>query len=112
VAALWTGRYRAERLAGETLQAYIKRIGKAECKKMIEEFTAVPTHEQDASFYRDRSDPRGQFDIGDIGVGECSGEVVFPIDFGLVACERDVFEAQQLQLNGGNVAKAAAMAYE
>jgi sulfite reductase (ferredoxin) len=105
-----TGRYREERLAGETFQAYIKRIGKAECKKMIEEFTAVPTHEQDASFYSDWGDPR-EFNIGDIGVGECAGEVVFPIDFELVACEREVFEAQ-LQLDGGNVGKAAAMAYE
>jgi len=105
-----TGRYRAERLAGETFQAYIKRIGKAECKKMIEEFTAVPPHDQDASFYSDWGDPR-EFNIGDIGVGECAGEVVFPIDFELVACEREVFEAQ-LQLDGGNVARAASMAYE
>ncbi len=105
-----TGRYRDERLAGETFQAYIKRIGKAECKKMIEEFTAVPTHDQDPSFYSDWGDPR-EFNIGDIGIGECAGEVVFPIDFELVACEREVFEAQ-LQLDGGNVAKAARMAYE
>jgi sulfite reductase (ferredoxin) len=34
-----------ERLEGETFQAFIKRIGKAECKKMIEEFTAVPPHD-------------------------------------------------------------------
>ena len=27
---------------GETFQAFIKRIGKAECKKMLDEFTAVP----------------------------------------------------------------------
>jgi sulfite reductase (ferredoxin) len=105
-----TGRYRAERLAGETFQAFVKRIGKAECKKMIEEFTAVPPHEQDASFYSDWGDPR-EFSIGDIGVGECAGEVVSPIDFDLVACEREVFEAQ-LQLDGGNIAKAARTAYE
>jgi sulfite reductase (ferredoxin) len=105
-----TDRYRAERLQGESFQSFIKRIGKAECKKMIEEFTAVPPHEQDASFYSDWGDPR-EFNIGDIGVGECAGEVVFPIDFQLVACEREVFEAQ-LQLDGGNVEKAARMAYE
>jgi sulfite reductase (ferredoxin) len=105
-----TGRYRAERLPGETFQAFIKRIGKAECKKMIDEFTAVPTHEQDASFYSDWGDPR-EFNIGDIGVGECAGEVVYPIDFQLVACEREAFEAQ-LQLDGGNIEKAARLAYE
>jgi sulfite reductase (ferredoxin) len=105
-----TGRYRDERLPGETFQTFIKRIGKAECKKMIEEFTAVPTHEEDASFYSDWGDPR-EFSLGDIGVGECAGEVVYPVDFELVACEREVFEAQ-LQLDGGNIAKAARMAYE
>ena len=87
-----TGRYRAERLQGESFQAFIKRIGKAECKKMLDEFTAVPPHDQDASFYSDWGDPR-EFSLGDIGVGECAGEVVFPIDFELVACEREVFEA-------------------
>jgi sulfite reductase (ferredoxin) len=105
-----TGRYRAERAPGETFQAFIKRIGKAECKNMIEEFTAVPTHEQDASYYSDWGDPR-EFTIGDIGVGECAGEVVTPIDFQLVACEREVFEAQ-LSLDNGNIEKAATMAYE
>ena len=39
-----TGRHVAERAQGETFQAFIKRIGKTECKKMIEEFTAVPGH--------------------------------------------------------------------
>jgi sulfite reductase (ferredoxin) len=105
-----TGRYRAERLPGENFQAFIKRIGKAECKKMIEEFAAVPPHDQDASFYSDWGDPR-EFSLGDIGVGECAGEVVFPIDFELVACEREVFEAQ-LQLEAGHIDKAARMAYE
>jgi sulfite reductase (ferredoxin) len=104
-----TGRYRAERLQGETFQAFIRRIGKAECKKMLDEFTAVPPHDQDASFYSDWGDPR-EFTLGDIGVGECAGEVVYPIDFELVACEREAFEAQ-LQLDGGNIGKAAAMAY-
>jgi sulfite reductase (ferredoxin) len=105
-----TGRYRAERQPGESFQAFVKRIGKAECKKMIDEFTAVPPHEIDASFYSDWGDPR-EFTLGDIGVGECAGEVVYPIDFELVACEREVFEAQ-LQLDGGNIGKAARMAYE
>jgi len=105
-----TGRYRAERMTGETFQAFIKRIGKAECKKMIDEFTAVPKHEEDASFYSDWGDPR-EFSIGDIGVGECAGEVIYPVDFELVACEREVFEAQ-LQLDGGNIEKAARMAWE
>ena len=105
-----TGRYLADREAGESFQTFIKRIGKAECKKMLEEFMAVPTHDQDPSFYSDWGDPR-EFTIGDMGIGECAGEVISPIDFQLVACEREVFEAQ-LSLESGNIEKAAKMAYE
>lgn len=105
-----TGRYRAERQDGESFQAFIKRIGKVECKKMLDEFTAVPTHDEDPSYYSDWGDPR-EFSIGDIGVGECAGEVVYPIDFELVACEREAFEAQ-LQLDAGKIEQASRMAYE
>jgi sulfite reductase (ferredoxin) len=105
-----TGRYRSDRLQGETFQAFIKRIGKVECKKMLDEFTAVPPHDEDPSYYSDWGDPR-EFSLGDIGVGECAGEVVFPIEFELVACEREAFEAQ-LQLDAGNIDNAVKMAYE
>src|ERR1019366_725430 len=105
-----TGRYRSDRLANETFQAFIKRIGKAECKKMLDEFTAVPPHDEDPSYYSDWGDPR-EFSIGDIGIGECAGEVVFPIDFELVACEREAFEAQ-LELEAGRIEKASRMAYK
>jgi sulfite reductase (ferredoxin) len=105
-----TGRYVSERAKDETFQEFIKRIGKTECKKMIEEFSAVPGHDEDPSFYSDWGDPR-EFTIGDIGVGECAGEVIAPIDFELVACEREVFEAQ-LKLDSGNIQDAAVMAYD
>jgi sulfite reductase (ferredoxin) len=105
-----TGRYRAERMTGETFQAFVKRIGKAECKKMLDEFSHVPPHDEDPSYYSDWGDPR-EFSIGDIGVGECAGEVVYPIDFELVACEREAFEAQ-LQLEGGKIEQASRTAYQ
>jgi sulfite reductase (ferredoxin) len=105
-----TQRFRAERTDSESFQAFIKRIGKTECRKMIDEFTSIPKHEDDASYYSDWGDPR-EFSIGDIGVGECAGEVISPIDFQLVACEREAFEAQ-LSLEAGNIAKAATVAYE
>jgi sulfite reductase (ferredoxin) len=90
-----TGRYVAQRAGDESFQAFIKRIGKAECKKMMEDLTEVPPHEEDATLYTDWGDAR-EFTIGDMGVGECAGEVVSPIDFALTACEREVFEAQLL----------------
>ncbi len=105
-----TGRYVADRQQGESFQAFVRRIGKAECKKMLDDLTAVPPHDVDPSFYTDWADAR-EYTIGDMGVGECAGEVISPIEFALTACEREVFEAQ-LQLDGGEVEKAAKTAYE
>ncbi|MDX2151939.1 MAG: nitrite/sulfite reductase [Bryobacteraceae bacterium] len=105
-----TGRYRAERAAGESFQAYIRRIGKAECKKMLEDLMVLPPHDAEPSLYSDWHDPR-EYTIGDIGVGECAGEVVSPIEFQLTACEREAFEAQ-LALEQGDVVKAGRLAYE
>src|SRR6266849_5912551 len=105
-----TKRYLDQRVASESFHQFIKRIGKAECKKMLEDLMQVPDHEEDASFYSDWADAR-EFTTGDMGVGECAGEVVAPIDFQLTACEREVFEAQ-LHLEAGEIDKAAKTAYE
>jgi sulfite reductase (ferredoxin) len=105
-----TQRYLDERQPGEPFRRFIERIGKAECKKMIDEMSTVPRHEDDASFYTDWADAR-EYTTGDLGVGECAGEVVAPIDFQLTACEREAFEAQ-LHLEAGRVDEAAKLAYE
>ncbi|MBI4315633.1 MAG: nitrite/sulfite reductase [Chloroflexi bacterium] len=104
-----TGRYVSERLKGESFQAFIKRIGKVEIKKMLDDLTRLPPHDQDASFYSDWGDTR-EFTIGDMGVGECAGEVVSRVEFDLAAAEREVFEAQVL-LDKGEAQKAGEMAY-
>ena len=105
-----TSRYLAERQPDERFQAWIKRIGKAACKAMIDDLTAVPAHDADPSFYIDWADAR-KYTIGDIGVGECAGEVVNPIDFQLAACERQAFEAQ-LALEAGDTTRAQRLAYD
>ena len=105
-----TSRYLEERLAGESFHNYAKRIGKAALKAMIDDLTFVPPHDMDAAYYVDWADAR-EYTIGDIGIGECAGEVVTPIEFQLTACEREVFEAQ-LALEAGEVDKAAHVAYE
>ena len=105
-----TSRYIAERQSGESFHDYAKRIGKAALKAMIDDLGFVPPHESDPSFYVDWSDAR-EYTIGDIGIGECAGEVVTAIEFQLTACEREAFEAQ-LALEAGDVPKAARTAYE
>src|SRR5436190_12974516 len=77
---------------------------------MIDDLTEVPRHAHDPSYYSDWADAR-EFTTGDLGVGECAGEVVAPIDFQLTACEREAFEAQ-LKLEAGEPGAAARIAYE
>ncbi len=105
-----TGRYIQERQDGESFQDFVRRIGKAECKKMLEDLMNIPPHTTDPSYYSDWHDPR-VYTIGDMGVGECAGEVISAIEFQLTACEREAFEAQ-LALEKGEVAAAAKLAYE
>ncbi len=88
-----TAAYLAERSKGETFRAWIKRIGKVKVRQMLEDLAEVPLREVDRSFYSDWGDPR-EYSVGDMGVGECAGEVVSPLDFGLAAAERQAFEAQ------------------
>jgi sulfite reductase (ferredoxin) len=90
-----TDRYVGERQGEESFQAYCGRIGKKALKNIVEEFTPVPPHNVDASFYSDWGDPR-EFTIGDMGVGECAGEVVSLAQFGFTAAETEAFEAQLL----------------
>ncbi len=104
-----TSRYLAERRDGESFQDFIKRIGKAESIKTIQDLMEVPPHDADPSFYRDWADAR-EFTVGDLGVGECAGELVSPTEFQLTACEREAFEAQ-LHLEKGRIQEAAMTAY-
>jgi sulfite reductase (ferredoxin) len=105
-----TGRYLAERWKGESFQDYVKRIGKAACKAMLEDLMSVPPHDADPTYYVDWGDAR-EYTIGDLGVGECAGEVVSALEFQLAACEREVFEAQ-LHLEKGDIDKAVETAYQ
>ncbi|MBC7925401.1 MAG: nitrite/sulfite reductase [Bryobacteraceae bacterium] len=105
-----TLRFVSERSGDETFQSFIKRIGKAECKKMLDDLTVVPPHEVDGSFYQDWGDAR-EYSVGDLGQGECAGEIVTPTEFALTGCEREVFEAQ-LKLESGAVGEGAALAYD
>ena len=105
-----TDRFVSERQGDESFQQFIQRVGKRSLKTMLSELTTIPTHDEDASFYSDWADPR-EFTLGDMGVGECAGEVVSLAEFDLAAAEAQVFEAQ-LQLENGNATKADELAYE
>jgi sulfite reductase (ferredoxin) len=104
-----TSHYVAERQGNESFQAFVKRIGKVAIKGWLDDLTQVPAPAVDAAFYSDWGDTRA-FNITDMGVGECAGEVVARIDFDLAAAEREVFEAQVL-LDQGDYQAAGHTAY-
>ncbi len=103
--AIWNEQREGE----ETLTDFIKRTGRAKLRKALDDLRHVPAYEEDPSFYVDWGDAR-EYTIGDIGVGECAGEVVSLVEFGLADSEREVFEAQ-VQLDEGRDGKAAELAY-
>jgi sulfite reductase (ferredoxin) len=100
-----TAAFLRERQKDESFKSWIQRAGKAKVRAMLEDLTTVPAHETNPEYYSDWRDPR-EYSTGDMGVGECAGEVVSPIDFGLAAAEREAFEAQ-LTLEAGDFRKAA-----
>ena len=104
-----TDRYVKEREGEEKFKEFVKRIGKVEVKKMLDDLGALPAYAEDSSYYVDWGDPR-EYSTEDIGVGECAGEVVGLVDFELAAAERLVFEAN-VALDSGEAKKAGNTAY-
>ena len=90
---LITDRYVNDRARGETFQDFIARLGKKQVRGLIEPFMKVPDYTDRPEFYTDWSDPR-EFTIGDLGVGECAGEVVTPFSMEIAKAESEAFEAQ------------------
>ena len=86
-------RYVSHRLQGEGFQDFVKRTGKLQVRKLLEDLAKVPGYESDSSYFSDWGDPR-EYSISDIGKGECAGEVITSVEFDLAAAERQVFEAQ------------------
>jgi sulfite reductase (ferredoxin) len=103
-----TKKWLAERTEGESFRLWIQRAGKKAIRAMVEARNAVPAYDADRSFYSDWGDPR-EYTIGDMGVGECAGEVVPYALMQLAAAEREVFEASLL-LEQGDTAAAASRA--
>jgi sulfite reductase (ferredoxin) len=89
-----TEAYLRDRVDDENFPQFVRRVGKVALHRLLTDLTeSVPAHDEDASFYSDWGDPR-QYGTGDIGKGECAGEVVSAFEFDVAAAERMVFEAQ------------------
>ncbi|KAA3661687.1 MAG: nitrite/sulfite reductase [Chloroflexi bacterium] len=104
-----TERYVAERERGENFQDWVTRLGKRDVKKLVTAFTDVPIYEEQPSFYSDWGDPR-EFSIGDMGIGECAGEVVTLFSIEIARAEGVAFDAL-LALDDKDYALADERAY-
>jgi sulfite reductase (ferredoxin) len=104
-----TERFVRERQGAETFQQFCHRVGKKALKEMLDDLTRVPAHTEDPRYYSDWGDPR-EFTTGDMGTGECAGEVVSLGEFDLADAEREVFEAELL-LDADENQQAEAHAY-
>ncbi len=106
-----TTRFVGDRTDGESFQDFCARIGKKELAALlIEEFKQVPPYEVDRTPYSDWGDPR-EFSMGDLGIGECAGEVISRTDMELSIAESVAFEAQ-LALEEGDLARADERSYQ
>jgi len=104
-----TTRYVNERERGERFQMFINKLGKKELRAMLKPFMTVPAYEEDKSYYTDWGDPRA-FSIGDMGIGECAGEVVSLFAIEIAKADSEGFEAM-VTLDEGDYPKADEQAY-
>ncbi len=99
------GFYLGKKEKNERFHDFVVRVGKGPLRELLDPLAQnLPTPEQDPSIYTDWGDPR-QYSIGDIGKGECAGEVVTRYQFATTAAERMVFDAS-LALEKGELQKA------
>ncbi|MEM7436995.1 MAG: nitrite/sulfite reductase [Myxococcota bacterium] len=96
---LITAHYLDNREGEESFQAFIARVGKKDFRKVLAPIQKPPAYEEDPSYYSDWGDPR-EYNIGDIGIGECAGEIVPFVEFGLQEAEQQLHDAQDALENG------------
>jgi len=104
-----TDRYVHEREKAEDFRGWVGRVGKRDIRKFLDPFMKIPAYDEDPSFYSDWGDVR-EFTIGDLGIGECAGEVVSLFGIEVVRAESQAFDAQ-CALDEGQYDLADELAY-
>jgi len=105
-----TDAYSQGREGDERFQGWVARMGKRNIREIIKPFMAVPSYADDPSYYSDWSDIR-EFTMGDLGVGECAGEVVSLFGIEVVKAESQAFDAQ-VALEEADFESAEELAYQ
>ena len=105
-----TDRYVNERNQGQSFQSWVQALGRKEIKAMLKPFMELPTIEDQPELFSDWGDSR-IYTIGDIGVGECAGEVVSLYSIEIAKAESEHFEAL-VALDDGDYEQADEHAYQ
>jgi sulfite reductase (ferredoxin) len=87
--------YRRDRQTGESLPAFISRVGKIKLKEELIPFTIVPNFAEDSSYYFDW-EGEDEFVLEDLGPGECAGGALEMIDNRMLEAEQELYQARLL----------------
>jgi sulfite reductase (ferredoxin) len=87
--------YRRDRLPGESLPAFIERVGKAKLKEELIPYTLLPRFEEDPTYYYDWEADE-EFVLEDLGPGECAGGALEMIDNRMLEAEQEIYQARLL----------------
>jgi sulfite reductase (ferredoxin) len=87
--------YRRDRLAGESLPAFLARAGKAKLKEELIPFTLIPDFDTDPGYYYDWEGEE-EFVLEDLGPGECAGGALEMIDNRMLEAEQELYQARIL----------------
>ncbi|MFQ5509725.1 MAG: sulfurtransferase TusA family protein [Leptospirillia bacterium] len=103
--------YRANRQGPEeSFDAFVERVGKDPLKTLLAPLTEIPSYDADPSFYRDIGADE-EFQLEDLGPGECAGGVLDLIEVGLKEARTGIALAQSAR-DGGDWSTAAERADE
>jgi sulfite reductase (ferredoxin) len=87
--------YRRDRKPGESMPAFIDRIGKNALKDELIPYTLVPSYEDDSTFYYDWEGEE-EFVLEDLGPGECAGGALEMIENGILEADQELYQAKLL----------------
>ncbi|MBW2723958.1 MAG: nitrite/sulfite reductase, partial [Deltaproteobacteria bacterium] len=104
-----TEAYAQGRESNESFRVYVERMGKRNIREIIKPFMKVAPYAEAPEFYSDWSDVR-EFTMGDLGIGECAGEMVSLFGIEVVKAESQGFDAQ-VALEEGDFGEAEDLAY-
>jgi sulfite reductase (ferredoxin) len=103
------GLYRNDKREGETFVDFVERLGRDRIKEVLAPYTQVPSFEEAPEFYFDW-ESESEFNLEDMGAGECAGSASEMLQSGLAEANRSL-EHALLFLEKGQLSDAMTKSY-